>query len=826
MIGAAHDLLAAAGVKLHTPLLRTRIHISARVTIFLSAAGFGKTYAMADACERLRGEGASVAWLSSGALALHSGDIYQGIHRFFDLFAEAETIFIDDLDMLSPNQRQALLRAFVLTAPHRKIVLATRTLEDLGAARLLADGAAQLIQADTLRWRPRQLSDLWQSRLTAKQIDRIDELAQGWPAVSQLLAQLILKGGDLKGDAALLNASLAADYIRDEVLSSFTSAELSVLAMTSLVDACDDALIRRLSKESTLTSGALDRRLPGLCDSQSCGGRVSYNRALRIYLQQVFETLPDKTRAQALGRTADWASARGDIASAGNLAARAGDRQRIVDYVTKAGGLRIWFVNGHDDLRAIVAAADAALVTDDPRLKLLKCIVLLKDGRVGEALRLYQDAAPDLPSDPETVRGAALVRVSLMVYGCEAPLMSEADFEITLSSLNEDPVYRQIAPTLLAIRHSQQADFDAATAAIAVARAYDREAGMTYNLMYLDVHSAGVAMARGRLDVARKHLSKARLRWRAGFAGDQAAETVIVALAAQLAFERGNISQAKQHVGHVAHRLPHSEAWLDIYFAGYEPMLRLLGREQGLGAALAAVERSARQLQDGGLDRIATALRHIGTCLIGEAIVNGDRGVVLPKGEVSSEVASESWQEKEYRLLAWAYEALANRKHNDARGALDALITFADQHGLLRTKQRALLLRQVVHDRLGAGDLAIADFHAALEIGVQTGIRQAFVEFGAETVKARILAGIPERFADFAEGLANLIASRGPNRSPGILTPRESQVLELLTSGDSDKGIARQIHVTEYAVQFHLKNIYRKLGVRDRHAAVERHRSA
>ena len=234
-----------------------------------------------------------------------------------------------------------------------------------------------------MRWRRPQLSELWQGRLTAKQLDLVDGLAQGWPAVSQLLAHFILKGGDPEAEAAFLNASLAADYIREEVLAPFASGDLAVLAMTSLVDAFDDALVRQVSRESTLTCEGLVRRLAGLCDGQSDGERIAYNRALRIYLQQIFESLPDKTRAQALGRAADWASARGDIVSAGNLAARAGDRQRLVDYVAKAGGLRIWFVKGHDDLRAIVAAADAALVTDDPRLKLLKCIILLKDGRVG-----------------------------------------------------------------------------------------------------------------------------------------------------------------------------------------------------------------------------------------------------------------------------------------------------------------------------------------------------------------------------------------------------------------------------------------------------------
>ena len=48
--------------------------------------------------------------------------------------------------------------------------------------------------------------------------------------------------------------------------------------------------------------------------------------------------------------------------------------------------------------------------------------------------------------------------------------MNEAEFALALSSLNEDPVYRANLADTLAIRHSQQADFDAATAAIAVAR--------------------------------------------------------------------------------------------------------------------------------------------------------------------------------------------------------------------------------------------------------------------------------------------------------------------------------------------------------------------
>lgn len=91
-----------------------------------------------------------------------------------DIFGDAETIFLDDLEVLSSEQRKALLQAFVLTEPKRKIVLATRSLDDLGLARLLAGGTVQLIEADALRWRQRQLSLLWRSRLPVTDCSILD----------------------------------------------------------------------------------------------------------------------------------------------------------------------------------------------------------------------------------------------------------------------------------------------------------------------------------------------------------------------------------------------------------------------------------------------------------------------------------------------------------------------------------------------------------------------------------------------------------------------------------------------------------------------------
>lgn len=51
---------------------------------------------------------------------------------------------------------------------------------------------------------------------------------------------------------------------------------------------------------------------------------------------------------------------------------------------------------------------------------------------------------------------------------------------------------------------------------------------------------------------------------------------------------------------------------------------------------------------------------------------------------------------------------------------------------------------------------------------------------------------------------------------PEQLTGREQEILSLLASGAPNRSIARLAYVSENTVKFHLKNIYSKLGVKNR----------
>jgi DNA-binding NarL/FixJ family response regulator len=54
------------------------------------------------------------------------------------------------------------------------------------------------------------------------------------------------------------------------------------------------------------------------------------------------------------------------------------------------------------------------------------------------------------------------------------------------------------------------------------------------------------------------------------------------------------------------------------------------------------------------------------------------------------------------------------------------------------------------------------------------------------------------------------------------LTAREREVLDLLGRGLSNKLIARELHISEHTVKFHISSLYAKLGVNNRAEAVSR----
>ena len=94
--------------------------------------------------------------------------------------------------------------------------------------------------------------------------------------------------------------------------------------------------------------------------------------------------------------------------------------------------------------------------------------------------------------------------------------------------------------------------------------------------------------------------------------------------------------------------------------------------------------------------------------------------------------------------------------------------------------------------------------------------RDDSAEFG------QALADLAERIERAADVLKELIGLIHPHVVPQDLrlTPRELEILTHLAEGASNAEIAKKCWISENTVKFHLKNVFKKLSVRDRGQAM------
>ncbi|MCX7593211.1 MAG: response regulator transcription factor [Fischerella sp.] len=116
------------------------------------------------------------------------------------------------------------------------------------------------------------------------------------------------------------------------------------------------------------------------------------------------------------------------------------------------------------------------------------------------------------------------------------------------------------------------------------------------------------------------------------------------------------------------------------------------------------------------------------------------------------------------------------------------------------------------------------DLEAALRAGVRGVLLNVCTESEIIAAVEAVASGLVVLHPDAIEYLLNLSELSASN--PALLnpvqalTPREIEVLDMLSSGLSNKAIAKRLHISEHTVKFHVSSIFQKLGVSTRTEAV------
>jgi LuxR family maltose regulon positive regulatory protein len=180
------------------------------------------------------------------------------------------------------------------------------------------------------------------------------------------------------------------------------------------------------------------------------------------------------------------------------------------------------------------------------------------------------------------------------------------------------------------------------------------------------------------------------------------------------------------------------------------------------------------------------------------------------------------------RVLLARYQAERTEASiSEAIGLLERLLRAAEEGARTGSVLEILVLQALAYQAPGDLSAALAFLERALALAEPEGYIRTFVDEGAPMAALLRAAGKKGGAPSYARRLlaaVNKTDDRTPARQDLIepLSDRELDVLRLLGSDLDGPDIARELIVSLNTVRTHTKNIYAKLGVNNRRAAVRR----
>lgn len=161
---------------------------------------------------------------------------------------------------------------------------------------------------------------------------------------------------------------------------------------------------------------------------------------------------------------------------------------------------------------------------------------------------------------------------------------------------------------------------------------------------------------------------------------------------------------------------------------------------------------------------------------------------------------------------------------------LKRLLQVAEEEERQGVQIEALALQAMAHWKQGKQAEAMTSLERALRTAEPEGYVRLFADLGLPMARllqeARSRAVMPDYVARLltAVGSDFSISTSTKATLPEPLSPREQEILELIAAGLTNPEIAVKLVISPETVKKHTGNIYSKLGVRGRTAAVARAR--
>lgn len=783
------------------------------------------------------------------------------LSQLFDIGGRA-SLFLDDLHLLNARQSLSFLAQVLAHVPDNvQIFIASRTLPDVGLARLAVVGEALVIRSSELCFTPDETARYFaieaKLELTAEELDLIFRQTDGWPAALQLF-RLALRHPAIRGDLQRfpdyhpeeLNAYLAENVLRQQTAGAREFLLLSASMSRMSGPLCDEVLRREGSEELLVqfeAAGLFVRRM------DSDPRWFTYHPLFASFLLDHLRPQGGERIAVLRRRAADWFRRNGCMEDAVEHYVAAGDHAAAAEVLDEWADLLIPAAQ----LMTVERWSERIAAAEVERRPAL----LVKVAWALTFLQRHARLAPMLDSlralKESSGPGQADPRVLLAMVAIMEDDLAKAESILERIDVMEASPSAFRAFELGAVCNVRgyaamsSGDFAGAHALFGRSRELSEPSVASFAWAY-SISSTSVALiAQGQLHEALALLRNA-LTDRRMYVDESISQASVVASHVMALYEADELEEAESQF--LRFRDVIANAALHDYVAvAYVAMARIQDFRGQPGKALEILEEA---------ESIGYAHRwpRVGSILTWERvrreIVRGEPARARDIAERAERIGDKirgSWTRfsedvqgaamGRLRLHAYCLEA------DEALRMITTALGAARRKGRVHRQIKLLQFGAVAHRRRGSQSRSQQYLLEAVRLAAPGGYVRAFLDEGPlleQLVREELLStsasgGVAPPYPEFLRPLARRLGceddeaivdgSVAPAAIASGLQPaeqftrREMMLLKLLAGMASTQEMADAMRLSRDGLKFHLKNIYAKLAVSTRLEAIRAARS-
>lgn len=753
-----------------------------------------------------------------------------------------QLLFIDDVHLLSNSSSLRCLRQIIRSrASKLTIVLASQTAEGLELATASLTSKVRWITERDLILKPDEIAAIARHQglqLSQSEVEYLETITEGWPALTQLaLIGLSRTDRHMLFDHVTGLRMPVANYIYDRFLAWLTDEQKYAISVLATLGEAPAGLLNELSARPLATFfnkfeqlGMVRRHFLQPTNILFVLHPLLRDEVIRRGLIKLDEQKDIKQKA------AFWWWLHNDRVRAIKLAIESEIFETARCWLLDYGPILVHGEGKHETFLDLVSYKENIWREENPIIMNLTVSALMFLRRYDEAEQVLTKAEQNkgltqnlpiitLADSADWQRSViAGLRDDYVMSGKFAQKWIE---DTGSNSAMAKPFHAGMAWTAVAFAHKCKNMFVEADSALSQARKYMGIAQSAYGMTWVLAVSGFVGIKRGQI---RELIAQAAIKGTKqedelpGITELMALSQAVFAFAH---YEQDDLKRCQEQLEFVIPRL-YRQGVVDAMIAGYVAGARLEMAFNRFDRALDILADGERVAFERGLTRLrVTLLAERAALLARYGALNEAWEIARESGLLIEQAKTGLQRDKSIRLFARL--ALAERRPDKIAGLLTKAICHARSTRQCYKLAELLMFDALRFYQMGDAAAAASTLSESLEIGAINGYFRLYRDRNNDLAEplSRLLK--QNLLTPVAAAMAKSVLINNNLEKPvfhGLgLSSREQQILKLVAEGHSNQSIAHILFLTEGTVKWHLHNIFDRLGVRNRTAAIRIARS-